>query len=120
MDSLPVPPAPEDWPCFNMRFYYQMLKNLRKVDDTIINRLNKINTSDKTQCDQFLDALSKLYKAREIGISNCIKTLEEREKSGDSDSLTLKKQISMMKSDLVVEEIDRERSINLVRDRCGY
>ncbi|CAO3647777.1 unnamed protein product [Mucor hiemalis] len=51
--------------CFNFSFFKDFMKELRRVDDNIINRLNSTSTQAEGVCGEFFKQMSDAYHKRD-------------------------------------------------------
>lgn len=51
----------------------EIMKELRRVDDNIIPRLNSTDTHSQKACGQFFAELAEAYKKREEAVNYCLK-----------------------------------------------
>lgn len=49
------------------------MKELRRVDDNIIPRMNATDTHSEKACGQFFHQLAEAYQKRETAINYCLK-----------------------------------------------
>ncbi|KXN72811.1 hypothetical protein CONCODRAFT_15910 [Conidiobolus coronatus NRRL 28638] len=118
--------------CFNLSYFKDTLKLLRKADDNIILRLNRITTSDKEgTCDTLFEQLSTAYKSREDTINYCYNLVNENLKAKksaiekDPQNTELKShlyseeaKLRWVRNERDIEEIIKDRSLKVFRERC--
>ncbi|KAL1932809.1 hypothetical protein VTP01DRAFT_8487 [Rhizomucor pusillus] len=117
--------------CYNLSFFKEIMKELRRVDDNIIPRLNSTDTHSQKACGQFFAELAEAYKKREEAVNYCLKVMDEQiEKKNklleeDPDDFDTKSSLftdeskrRMIANELVVEDIVRERSLQVFRSKC--
>ncbi|KAJ3622576.1 hypothetical protein Zmor_004486 [Zophobas morio] len=107
--------------CKDYNVFKQSLKNLRRLDDLIVQKLNTTIPTDtfKNQCS--------IEKKRELCESFRIKVNELRTQKledRDNDDVVEAYQSSlqklrMLKSDLAAEQVVQERSIKVWSQRCS-
>lgn len=56
------------------------MKELRRVDDNVINRLNSTATQADGTCSEFFKQMSEAYAKRDEAIDYCLKVIKERQK----------------------------------------
>ncbi|CAO0802157.1 unnamed protein product [Mucor circinelloides] len=107
------------------------MKEFRKVDDNIINRLNSTSTQAEGVCGEFFKQMSEAYAQRDQAIDYCLKLMDEdldkknRKLQEDPDDFDIKNSIftqeSMRQSvsnERYVEEIIRERTLQVFKNKC--
>ncbi|KAF1804164.1 caffeine-induced death protein 2 [Mucor lusitanicus] len=117
--------------CFNFSFFKDFMKEFRKVDDNIINRLNSTSTQAEGVCGEFFKQMSEAYAQRDQAIDYCLKLMDEdldkknRKLQEDPDDFDIKNSIftqeSMRQSvsnERYVEEIIRERTLQVFKNKC--
>ncbi|GAN01229.1 hypothetical protein MBANPS3_006779 [Mucor bainieri] len=117
--------------CFNFSFFKDFMKEFRKVDDNIINRLNSTSTQAEGVCGEFFKQMSEAYAQRDQAIDYCLKLMDEdldkknRKLQEDPDDFDVKNSIftqeSMRQSvsnERYVEEIIRERTLQVFKNKC--
>lgn len=55
------------------------MKEFRKVDDNIINRLNSTSTQAEGVCGEFFKQMSEAYAQRDQAIDYCLKVCKMKE-----------------------------------------
>ncbi|CEP13081.1 hypothetical protein [Parasitella parasitica] len=117
--------------CFNFSFFKDFMKEFRKVDDNIINRLNSTSTQSEGVCGEFFKQMSEAYAQRDQAIDYCLKLMDEdldkknKKLQEDPDDFDVKNSIftqeSMRQSvsnERFVEEIIRERTLQVFKNKC--
>ncbi|KAK4510817.1 uncharacterized protein ATC70_005251 [Mucor velutinosus] len=117
--------------CFNFSFFKDFMKEFRKVDDNIINRLNSTSTQAEGVCGEFFKQMSEAYAQRDQAIDYCLKLMDEdldkknKKLQEDPDDFDIKNSIftqeSMRQSvsnERYVEEIIRERTLQVFKNKC--
>ncbi|KAI8333208.1 caffeine-induced death protein 2 [Choanephora cucurbitarum] len=117
--------------CFNFSFFKDYMKELRRVDDNIINRLNSTATQTEGACADFFKQMSEAYYKRDEAIDYCLKLMDEdlekqnKKLQEDPDDFSVKNHIftqeSMRQSvsnERFVEEIVRERTLQVFKTKC--
>ncbi|EDV24890.1 uncharacterized protein TRIADDRAFT_56277 [Trichoplax adhaerens] len=125
--------------CHNFSQFQDALRTLRKIDDTIIYKLNNSvpTTSFEgevdagAQCKDLHRQLTAAYVDRENTIRSCIKTVSNRvttlrdQRDKDPDDLDAMKELReeqwklrQMQNELGVEEVVRNRSLKVFNERC--
>ncbi|KAI8639568.1 caffeine-induced death protein 2 [Parasitella parasitica] len=117
--------------CFNFSFFKDFMKEFRKVDDNIINRLNSTSTQSEGVCGEFFKQMSEAYAQRDQAIDYCLKLMDEeldkknKKLQEDPDDFDVKNSIftqeSMRQSvsnERYVEEIIRERTLQVFKNKC--
>ncbi|XP_014294806.1 protein MIX23 [Halyomorpha halys] len=124
--------------CADFLEFQDTLKKMRDLDDKIVYALNvniptpsfrgEIDLSQN--CKQLYDELQSNYDKRELSIKKCInvtsdKINELKQKKESGDDLTINKVLSkeqnklrMLKNELFVEEIVKDRSLKIYQERC--
>ncbi|XP_063902362.1 protein MIX23-like [Zophobas morio] len=129
--------------CKDYNVFKQSLKNLRRLDDLIVQKLNTTIPTDtfKNQCsiekkrelcESFRIKLAEAHKFREWCIVDCIAEAEkevnelrtQKLEDRDNDDVVEAYQSSlqklrMLKSDLAAEQVVQERSIKVWSQRCS-
>ncbi|XP_064404125.1 protein MIX23-like [Halichondria panicea] len=126
-------------PCREFSEFKEALQLLRADDDKIIYKLNTSlpTTSFSEQgsatehCKDLYQQLQSLYKSRSSAIQKCVDETtnqvamfrEQRDNERDSNVILkqLRKEqtkLRLMKSELGVEEVVKERSMKVFRERC--
>lgn len=59
--------------------HIDFMKEFRKVDDNIINRLNSTSTQAEGVCGEFFKQMSEAYAQRDQAIDYCLKVRSESE-----------------------------------------
>jgi hypothetical protein len=130
--------------CFNLSYFKRMpsvssvtwiehLKELRRVDDNILPRLNATNTHSDDDCKQFIVQLARAYQDRQDAIAHCTGLMDKevQDKQAqlalDPDNSALKARLftltlqrRMIANETTVEDIVRERSLRVIHDRCRH
>eukprot|EP00088_Acartia_fossae_P071911 TRINITY_DN9981_c0_g1_i1.p1 TRINITY_DN9981_c0_g1~~TRINITY_DN9981_c0_g1_i1.p1 ORF type:complete len:135 (-),score=34.77 TRINITY_DN9981_c0_g1_i1:460-864(-) len=124
--------------CEDFMMFQRALKQLRELDDKIIYALNLSTptqsmrargASPQQSCQELQTNLSENYKYREEKISNCvgdltvrIKDLKGKADQGDMEAMTnlrpTQHTLRLMKNELNVEEIIRDRSKSIFDTKC--
>lgn len=100
--------------CLDVSHFRMLLRQDRKSDDNLTHRLNTINTQDYQQCADVAVWLREMHKARRRALQNCIKLIE----SPSDSSMVVKKEVALLRGELVVEDIVEEQSWAVLHDRC--
>ncbi|KAJ2618316.1 hypothetical protein EV177_000035 [Coemansia sp. RSA 1804] len=117
--------------CLDMSRFKAVVKQLRRVDDNIILRMNNTNTAAAGECLALFQILQTAYRRREHDIGMCLGVLERRisdveEASGSGGSggrakiFSLKTQRDWVASERGVEDIVRRRSLDVFKSRCQF
>ncbi|ORX89244.1 hypothetical protein K493DRAFT_410551 [Basidiobolus meristosporus CBS 931.73] len=117
--------------CYNLTYFKDLMKGLRKIDDNIMLQMNTTNIHSEDSCATFFGQLSEAYKKREHTIQYCLKVMDEelamkqKELHDDPDDYdvrdsiyTTESQRRMIHNELVVEDIVRDRSLKVFREKC--
>ncbi|CAO3653063.1 unnamed protein product [Cunninghamella echinulata] len=117
--------------CSNFSFFKDMMKELRKVDDNIILRLNSTDTHSENACGDFFKQLSSAYRKREEAVDYCLKVLDteieakNKKLQEDPDDYDVQTGLfsdetkrRMIANELIVEDIVRERTIQVFKTKC--
>ncbi|KAJ1906140.1 hypothetical protein IWQ60_012148 [Tieghemiomyces parasiticus] len=107
------------------------MKELRKIDDNIMLRMNKTDTHSNAACAEFFHHLSKAYVQREQAVNYCLEVLDRgldkqndalAKNPGDND---LKNKLYSEETkrrwifnEFTVEDIVRSRSLRVFNDKC--
>ncbi|KAI8323339.1 hypothetical protein GQ54DRAFT_112206 [Martensiomyces pterosporus] len=111
--------------CLNMSHFKAVMKQLRRVDDNIMLRMNNTNTASDGECLAFFKVLQTAYMRREHDISKCIgvmdRAIEETERQGARATLfSQQTQRDWIANERSVEDIVRRRSLDVFRARCQF
>ncbi|KAJ1965944.1 hypothetical protein GGI12_000422 [Dipsacomyces acuminosporus] len=117
--------------CLNMSHFKGVMKQLRKVDDNIMLRMNNTNTASDSECLAFFHALRTAYMRRDNDISMCVdvmdRTIAETEQRAASDDTRAKRMLftqrtqrDWIENERHVEDIVRQRSLDVFRSRCQF
>ncbi|KAK9764633.1 hypothetical protein K7432_007710 [Basidiobolus ranarum] len=117
--------------CYNLTYFKDLMKGLRKIDDNIMLQMNSTNIHSENACATIFGQLSEAYKKREKSIQYCLTVLDEelaikqKELQEDPDDYDIRDSIytdeskrRMIHNELVVEDIVRERSLKVFREKC--
>ncbi|GAA5810104.1 hypothetical protein MFLAVUS_003523 [Mucor flavus] len=117
--------------CFNFSFFKDFMKDLRRVDDNVINRLNGAATQVDGSCSEFFKQMSEAYAKRDEAIDYCLKLMDEdlakksKKLQEDPDDFEVKNSIFTQESvrqsisnERFVEEIVRERTLQVFKNKC--
>ncbi|KAI9490781.1 caffeine-induced death protein 2 [Zychaea mexicana] len=117
--------------CYNLSFFKEIMKELRRVDDNIIPRMNSTDTHSEKACGEFFSQLAQSYRKRENAVDYCLKVMDEQiEKKTklleeDPDDYETKSSLfsdetkrRMIANELVVEDIVRARSLQVFKTKC--
>ena len=55
--------------------FIEIMKELRRVDDNIIPRMNMTDTHSEKACGEFFSQLAESYRKRENAVDYCLKVL---------------------------------------------
>ncbi|CEG85121.1 hypothetical protein RMATCC62417_18847 [Rhizopus microsporus] len=107
------------------------MKELRRVDDNIINRLNSTSTQSEAACADFFKQISEAYARRDETINYCLKIMDEeldkknKKLQEDPDDFDVKNSIFTQESirqsisnERYVEEIVRDRTLDVFKNKC--
>ncbi|KAI8098922.1 caffeine-induced death protein 2 [Halteromyces radiatus] len=127
MSDKPLTPST----CSNFSFFKDMLKELRRVDDNIILRLNSTDTHSEQACGDFFKQLASAYRKREDAVDYCLKVmdaeidrktnlLQQDPDDYDTQSSLFSDETKrrMIANELVVEGIVRDRTIQVFKSKC--
>ncbi|KAI7823952.1 hypothetical protein BX661DRAFT_185988, partial [Kickxella alabastrina] len=108
--------------CLNMSHFKATMRELRKVDDNIILRMNNTNTAAAEDCLAFFNVLRTAYARREHDISYCLSVLEQRiaQQTPRKNTMSLESQRDWVENERSVEDIVRSRSLQVFRSRCRF
>ncbi|KAI7860503.1 caffeine-induced death protein 2 [Circinella umbellata] len=117
--------------CYNLSFFKEIMKELRRVDDNIIPRMNMTDTHSEKACGEFFSQLAESYRKRENAVDYCLKIMDEQidKKTKlleeDPDDFDTKSSLfsdetkrRMIANELVVEDIVRARSLQVFKTKC--
>ncbi|KAI0207519.1 Coiled-coil domain-containing protein 58 [Lamellibrachia satsuma] len=125
--------------CDDFSFFQDILKQMRTLDDRIVNELNtkiptvsfakQINAS--SQCKELYEELTKGHESRCNVVSRCVNEVStivkdlkfQRETDRDNIPLLQKlrkeqTKLRLMQAELNVEEVVKERSLKVFMERC--
>ncbi|CAO3650293.1 unnamed protein product [Cunninghamella blakesleeana] len=127
MSDKPLNPST----CYNLSFFKEIMKELRRVDDNIIPRLNSTDTHSEGACADFFKQLSSAYRKREQAVDYCLKVIDaeieakNKKLQEDPDDYEVQSGLfsdetkrRMVANELVVEDIVRERTIQVFKSKC--
>lgn len=122
--------------CSDFSEFQETLKNMRRVDDIIINTLNSVIPTDSFNpdaakaCQDLHNQLVEGNRNRKTAITRCINVSAERlkqlrEQRGTDESLKPKNllraeqtKLRMLQVELSVEDLVEERSSKVFQERC--
>ncbi|OZJ05264.1 hypothetical protein BZG36_01971 [Bifiguratus adelaidae] len=117
--------------CYNLSYFKELMREYRKVDDNIMLRMNTTDTHSEAACAAFFIQLAEAYHQREDVVNYCLKVMDEeldrKQKLIDQDPFNtqVKDKIyseeskrRMVSNELTVEDIVRERSLQVFRTKC--
>ncbi|XP_014244412.1 coiled-coil domain-containing protein 58 [Cimex lectularius] len=122
--------------CVDFLEFQDALKKLRDVDDKIVYALNasvpspsfRKEINPESSCKDLFAKLQESHSKREKAIQNCIKVTSEKIatlKQDNEGSLAAVKHLNkeqtklrLLRSELGVEEVVRDRSLKLYHERC--
>lgn len=107
--------------CLDFVYFRNALKLDRKSDDNIKHKLNIINTSDYNECARLAVWLAEMHRARKSAVNKCLSVYEAALQTPGAVSIdepVLRKEILLLKGELVVEDIVEEQSWSVFKDRC--
>ncbi|KAI8059554.1 caffeine-induced death protein 2 [Gongronella butleri] len=117
--------------CYNFSFFKEMMKELRRVDDNIILRLNSTDTHSENACGDFFKQLASAYGKRDQAVDYCLKVMDEeldrknKLLQQDPDDYDTQSSIfsdetkrRMIRNESFVEEAIRERTIQIFKSKC--
>ncbi|GAB1607440.1 coiled-coil domain-containing protein 58-like [Argonauta hians] len=125
--------------CEEILEFQESLKTSRRIDDRIIHALNTTvptvtfekDVNATNQCKSLYEKLVQVHDDRKSSITNCIKVtsdnvnaLKEQRLSSPDDVSVLKElrrvqtNLRLMQSELTVEEVVRDRSLKVFKERC--
>jgi hypothetical protein len=118
-------------PCEDFNFFESRLTALRKADDSIAIELNKINVNSQDDCGNIWRKLTAGYELRDRAIHRCldaaagsVAALRAEAKANPDDTdveldlLREQDKLSNIKSELTVEQIVKNRSLMLFKNKC--
>lgn len=118
-------------PCEDFNFFEARLTALRKSDDLISIELNKIDVNSQAECGNIWKKLTAGYELRDRSIHRCVEAamssvaaLRAEVKANPDDTdleldlLREQDKLSNIKSELTVEQIVKNRSLMLFKDKC--
>ncbi|ORX68524.1 hypothetical protein DL89DRAFT_179238 [Linderina pennispora] len=116
--------------CLNMSQFRAHMRLLRKVDDNIILRLNNTNTASDQECLAFFRILQTAFMRRAQDIAMCAGEVDravqakeaEQQHAGKrrSELFALRAQAAWVASERSVEDIVRQRSLDVFKARCQF
>ncbi|ORZ13952.1 caffeine-induced death protein 2 [Absidia repens] len=117
--------------CSNFSFFKEFMKDLRRVDDNIINGLNSTDTHSENACGDFFNQLATAYKKREDAVTYCLNVMDSEidRKSdilqNDPDDLDTQSSLfsdetkrRLIANEMIVEGIVRNRTIEVFKSKC--
>jgi hypothetical protein len=91
-----------------------LLKQDRSADDNLKHKLNGIDTKDYRECVEVAKWLGHMHAARRRCLEACIEEVERMRESGNVHV----KEVGLLRSELVIEDIVEENSWALFHERC--
>ncbi|RUP48644.1 caffeine-induced death protein 2-domain-containing protein [Jimgerdemannia flammicorona] len=117
--------------CYNLSFFKELMKEYRRVDDNIMLRMNTTDTHSESACAAIFTELANAYHKREDAVNYCLKVIDQeldrknKKLEEDPEDHNLKSNIyteeskrRMISNELTVEDIVRERSLQVFRNKC--
>ncbi|KAL1923060.1 uncharacterized protein VTP21DRAFT_9436 [Calcarisporiella thermophila] len=117
--------------CYNLSYFKEIMKELRKPDDNIMLRMNTTDTHSEQACAEFFQQLMNAYRTREDAINKCLKImdaeLDRKNKilAEDPDDYDIKDAVyaeetkrRWVANEVEVESIIRGRSLKVFKDKC--
>ncbi|KAJ1994258.1 hypothetical protein GGI26_004322 [Coemansia sp. RSA 1358] len=108
--------------CLDMSHFKAVMRQLRKVDDNIILRMNTTNTAEVHECFAVFQILQTAYRRRERDINMCLRVLDEKiaeaKESKSPKMFSLETQRDWVSNERGVEDIVRKRSLDVFKSRC--
>ncbi|RKP10223.1 caffeine-induced death protein 2-domain-containing protein [Thamnocephalis sphaerospora] len=117
--------------CYNLSYFKEYMKELRRVDDNIMLRINTTNIRSEEACASFFRDLTRAYERRERAVAFCQSQMDgelavlRKKLEEDPDDYKLKSRIfaeetqrRLITNELVVEDIVRQRTMKVFRDKC--
>ncbi|XP_003389534.1 PREDICTED: coiled-coil domain-containing protein 58-like [Amphimedon queenslandica] len=132
-------PSSSVFPCGEFSEFKEALEAARKVDDGIIYRLNtsiptlsfKNEISATEKCKGLYEEVNTVHATRRTGIQSCIeytstkigalRSRRDQEPSNDKVMKDLRNEqtkLRLMKNELTVEDIARDRTMKVFKERC--
>jgi len=126
-----LPPDDHVVQCKDFQAFQLQMKQLRFVDDRIVNELNgdMMRSSDPSgQCGRLHSLISKTHVIRDSAIKRCIResaaVITDLKASGDEDaSILLRKEqrrLRLFQTELNIEEIVKDRTMSAFKERCRF
>ncbi|KAJ1998599.1 hypothetical protein IWW39_000201 [Coemansia spiralis] len=107
--------------CLNLSKFKAVLRQLRKVDDNIMLRLNNTNTASREDCLALFNALQTTYLRRSKDIDTCVAVLDRKLSDTDHGRLfSVRAQRDWVANERSVESIIRRRSLDVLGSRCQF
>ncbi|KAJ2907596.1 hypothetical protein GGI21_003729 [Coemansia aciculifera] len=112
--------------CLNLSRFKATLRQLRKVDDNIILRLNGTDTASHEDCLALFNALQTTYLQRRKAIDKCVGVLDRKlddaaaANSSTRQTFSVKAQRDWVANERAVEDIVKRRSLDVLRSRCQF
>ncbi|KAJ1992660.1 hypothetical protein H4R33_000933 [Dimargaris cristalligena] len=119
--------------CLNLSHFKEFMKELRRIDDNIILRMNKTDTHSDGACAEFFTNLSRAYTQRDKAIDYCLgvvdKKLENQQEALSKNPNDYDAQNSLyyqetkrrwIYNERTVEDIVRARSLKVFKDKCRH
>ncbi|KAJ1836345.1 hypothetical protein IWW55_004049 [Coemansia sp. RSA 2706] len=104
--------------CLNLSHFKAVLRQLRKVDDNIILRMNTTNTAEPSECRALFGVLQAAYRRRDHDVRYCLDVLDGKLAERQQHSLQVQRE--WVESELGVESIVKRRSLAVFRARCPF
>lgn len=111
-----------DAECLDFVYFQRLVAKSRSFwDDNINHRLNEIDTKKPESCRTLWNLLETTHSLRVSSIKRCIQVLM-RERANDGlqtlNSSVLSREISLLQSELTIEDIVVARTIEYFKSRC--
>ena len=92
---------------------------MRRLDDTLPNALNRINTQDAS-CAQVFNQLVSSFSQRDRTIETCIQVMDKHANDANqARKAEFAVQRRWVRNERQVEDILQTRSLMLFQDKCG-
>ncbi|KAJ2069787.1 hypothetical protein GGI08_000175, partial [Coemansia sp. S2] len=94
--------------CLNLSKFKAALRQLRKIDDNIMLRLNSTNTASREDCLALFNVLQTTYLRRSKDIDMCVEVLDKKLSETTDRMFSVKAQRDWVANERSVEDIIRK------------
>jgi hypothetical protein len=102
--------------CKDFLYFKKLLNEARKLDDNLNHKLNNMKNPQK-ECPQLKDEMSMIFHNRRNNINFCIENFKTKQRTSGQPFMH-KKELALLKSELVVEDILQDRAWEVLYNKC--